>query len=235
MNLYSQETARRHQHEEHRKFRESQAQQRAAEQARFNESRVKESEYLKRSLEARRSAEQNVEAKFRERWKERNKLLWNRIESAIGEEEAKWREQQAREQKARDEEMRRRKEEEDKRKREEETRRKQAEEAKRKEAEVKMKLEEAKKKREAEEAEARAREQKAQQERVKDEGVMRLRELTGMYDSEGMWYVGLRNLNVSQIIRFLSYTFSNVIIRADSEDKDYAYCQRSKTTGPRTT
>ena len=87
-------------------------------------------------------AQMNAEETFRKRWEERNKLLWSKIEAAIGEEEAKWRAQQEREQRAREEEARRKKEAEELKLKAEEAKRKAMAEAKRKEEEAKKKEEE---------------------------------------------------------------------------------------------
>lgn len=192
-----QDTARRHQHAELRKLREEQTQRHTAEQKQFETRRANESEKMKSYLDIKRKEQEVHQDKIRAHYQERNRLLWSRIEAAISEEEAKWRAQQEREQKARDEEARWRKEEEDRRKREEEARQKEADEAKRKQEEVRQKEEAEEKRREAEESEQRARQEQAQQEKLSDEGVIKLRESTGMYDSEGMWHLGLRNLNVS--------------------------------------
>lgn len=131
-----------------------------------------------------------------DRWKERDRKLWERVESAIKVEEDQLRARLEAERRAREEEERKRRAEEERRRADEE--RRQAEEERKRQAEedARRKEEEARKKKELEEKVAREREEAERKKREEQQGEGHVRAQAGIPTSEELWLAGMRNLRV---------------------------------------
>ncbi|KAL5532421.1 GLE1 [Sanghuangporus sanghuang] len=180
-------TARRHQSTVLHEIREGQRKFHSAQQQQHDANREKELETLHRFMETHRKNSLAAESQLRERWKERDKKLWERIEASIREEEEKLRMAQEAQRKAREEAERKRREQEEKRRKEEENKRKAEEERRQKELEDLLQ-------KELEVAAEREKEERARKEKTQDTGLVELRERTGMFDCGDMWKIGLRCL-----------------------------------------
>ncbi|KAJ8073903.1 Nuclear pore complex nucleoporin component [Marasmius tenuissimus] len=156
---------------------------------------AKEQSDVNASLEKFRLQYQQAEAKLREGLENRNKFLWDRIETSIKldqeKAQAKWDE----ERRIKEAEEKRRREEEERQRREETQRRLEAEKKKREEEEARQKKEEEERK-EREDKERREKEAKERADRLKAEESSRKQ--TGMTTSEEDWAKARGNLNIAK-------------------------------------
>ncbi|KAK7454072.1 Nuclear pore complex nucleoporin component [Stygiomarasmius scandens] len=136
-------------------------------------------------LEKLRLSQQEGERVLREKWQQREKMLWDRIEKGIKLDEDRVR--------AKEEEARRMREEEERRRKEAEEKRLAEEKKKREEEEKKRKEEEEERKRVQEEKEAREREVREKTERLQAES--KARKEAGLTTAEDDWAEVRRNLS----------------------------------------
>ncbi|KAG7440741.1 uncharacterized protein BT62DRAFT_937711 [Guyanagaster necrorhizus] len=150
----------------------------------LQEKRAEEQRAVDAELSEWRSRHQQDEAAMRQQWKERQDILWKRIDAAIALDVDKFKKKMEEEQRIRDEEQRKIKEAELKRRLEEEKKRAEEEKKKQEEEEEKRKKEE-EERREREEMERVEAEKKVRQEKLEAE--KGTREQLGMSTADHDW------------------------------------------------
>ncbi|KAJ3554600.1 hypothetical protein NP233_g12387 [Leucocoprinus birnbaumii] len=184
-------TARKEQSTNISTLNELQERQRLAESQRLSAQHDRDKAQMQARLQQVRLQQQEEEKRIRYDWELRQRNLWNRIETAIKQEEDKVAQRLAEEQRVRDEEERKRKDEELK-KRLAEEKRKAEEERIRKEEEEKKREEEEQKKKEEEEERLREEEERQKKERI--DGERQQRQQLGLSTAEDDWVSARDNL-----------------------------------------
>lgn len=157
------------------------------EEQRLKALRAKEMEDMKQMLAAMDVQRQQQEHKLKEAWRERDRKLWERIESVIKVEEDKVRARVEAERQAREEQERMRRAEEERMKLEEEKKRRADEERQRKVLEERLQKEK--------EAMARAEREEAERQKSEQEkGADGLRTAAELFRADELWTLGLRTL-----------------------------------------
>lgn len=177
-------------------FQEDQQHYHSSEQKRLETFIAAEGEQFKLYMERCRAQAASAERQLQDRWKEKDRQLWERIEASIKEEEAKLREIQEAEAKQREAEEKERKLREEEAAREAEAARIAKEEADRQTEEKRRHDEADRLKREQEEKERVEREKEVKERRSRDEGASALRSSTGLLDCMDLWETGLKGLKV---------------------------------------
>lgn len=183
---------------------------------------MKEVEFLRQSVDNHQNKMMLAEKQLRERWKECDRKIWDRIEQAIKEDEDKMRAAQETERKVKEEEERKRKEEEEMSKKLEEELKRAEEEERKEEEEKRRKEEEQRLEEEKEEMEKAWLELEERERKSEIEGSIELREQAGVLSCDDMWKVGLRCLKVSVA---LMSSFNNINAIAVSETCDNEICE----------
>ncbi|ESK91667.1 poly + mrna-nucleus export-related protein [Moniliophthora roreri MCA 2997] len=177
-------------------FYAKQADHQSQESRRLNSIHEQQQLEVTNLLEKLRLQQQESEGKLRDAWRQRDKALWDRIESGIKLDQDKARAKFEEERRIRETEERRRREEEERRQAEEK-RKREEEERKRKEAEEERKKKEEEEQREREEREAREREAKENAEKLQAEEAARKQ--TGMMTPEDDWAMARKHLNMAKV------------------------------------
>ena len=192
-----QQAARKQRSEATDHLHENQLQLHLEEQKKLDSIRTNEGEQFRVVMERCRTNTTLAERQLQERWKERDRQLWERVEASIKEEEIKLNA-------AREAERRRREAEEEERRRREERAKEEAEEAQRAKEEAERANEERRKqevaeklKKEMEEIDRIERENEAKERKAREVGASALRESSGLLDCGDRWKSGIRILKVS--------------------------------------